>query len=69
MALNKKTERLLRPNFGLYFILLLGFVAAAVAMQQYALAGIEMAVWALFMAVYIIHQTNRKKQRRQGKKA
>ena len=62
MALNKKTERLLRPNFGLYFILLLIFVIAAIVLRQYALAGIELAVWALFMAAYIIHQANRRKQ-------
>ena len=60
--MNKKTERLLRPNFGLYFILLLVFVIAAIVLRQYALAGIELAVWALFMAAYIIHQANRRKQ-------
>ena len=60
--MNKKTERLLRPNFGVYFILLLGFVLATALLQQYVLAGIELAVWALFMAAYLLHQANRRKQ-------
>ncbi len=60
--MNKKTERLLRPNFGVYFILLLGFVLATALLQQYVLAGIELAVWALFMAAYLLHQASRRKQ-------
>ncbi len=60
--MNKKTERLLRPNFGVYFILLLGFVLATALLQQYVLAGVELAVWALLMAAYLLHQASRRKQ-------
>ncbi len=60
--MNKKLERLLRPNMGLYYVLMLGFVAATALLQQYVLAGIEFAVWALVMTAYLLHQANRKKQ-------
>ena len=60
--MNKKLERLLRPNMGLYYVLMLGFVAATALLQQYVLAGIEFAVWALVMTGYLLHQANRKKQ-------
>ena len=60
--MNKKTERLLRPNFGVYFVLLLGFVLATAVLQQYVLAGVELAVWVLLMTAYLLHQANRRKQ-------
>ena len=60
--MNKKTERLLRPNFGIYYILLLGFVLATVLLQHYVLAGVELAAWALFMTAYLLHQAHRRKQ-------
>lgn len=60
--MNKKLERLLRPNMGGYYVLLLGFVVATALLQQYVLAGIEFAVWALIMATYLLHRANRRKQ-------
>ena len=60
--MNKRTERLLRPNFGFYFVLLLGFVLATALLQQYVLAGVELAAWALLMTTYLLHQANRRKQ-------
>ena len=60
--MNKKLERLLRPNMGGYYVLLLGFVVAAALLQNYVLAGIELAVWALIMTTYLLHRANRRKQ-------
>ena len=60
--MNKKLERLLRPNMGGYYVLLLGFVLATALLQHYVLAGIELAAWALIMAGYLLHRANRRKQ-------
>ena len=60
--LNKKLERLLRPNMGGYYALLLGFVVATALLQQYVLAGIELAALALIMAAYLLHRADRRKQ-------
>ncbi len=60
--MNKKLERLLRPNMGGYYVLLLGFVVATALLQHYILAGIELAVWALIMAAYLLHRADRRKQ-------
>ena len=61
-ALNKKLGRLLQPNMGFYFMLLLGFALATALLEEYVLAGIELAVWVLVMALYLIQRTNRRKQ-------
>ena len=63
MALNKKLGRLLRPNMGVYFLLLLGFVAATALLQEYVLAGVELAVLALCTTVYLLHRAARRKDR------
>ncbi len=60
--MNKKLGRLLQPNMGLYFGLLLGFVAITALLQRYILAGIELAAWALFMTAYLVSRANRRKQ-------
>jgi len=60
--LNKRIGRLLRPNMGLYFVLLFVFVVAAAAQKAYALAGIELAAWALIMTLYLVNSSNRKKK-------
>ncbi len=60
--MNKKLGRLLQPNMGLYFGLLLGFVAITALLQRYILAGVELAAWALFMTAYLVSRANRRKQ-------
>ncbi len=60
--MNKKLGRLLRPNMGMYFILLFCFALAAVLLQQYLLASIELAVLAIGIALYLVLRANRKKQ-------
>jgi len=63
--LNKRINRLLRPDMGLYFILLLGFAVASIMMQEYVLAGVEFAALALVLLVYLLRRVNRKKQLKQ----
>ena len=60
--MNKKLGRLLRPNMGFYFLLLLGFVIATALLQAYVLAAVELAVLALGMTVYLLQRAGRKKQ-------
>jgi len=62
--LNKKIGRLLRPNMGLYFVLLFGFVVVAAVREEYALAGIELAALILGFALYLVNRSNRKKKLR-----
>ncbi len=63
-ALNKRIGRLLRPNMGFYFMFMLGFVVAAVLLQQYVLAGVELAIWALVMTLYLVNRASRRKKLR-----
>ncbi len=60
--MNKRIGRLLRPNMGFYFVLLLGFAVATALLQAYVLAGIELVVWALVMTLYLLHRVKRRKQ-------
>ena len=60
--MNKKLGRLLQPNMGFYFMLLLGFALVTALLGNYVLAGIELGVWVLVMALYLVQQTSRKKQ-------
>ena len=60
--MNKKIGKLLRPSMGFYFVVLAIFAAATALLQEYVLAGVELAVWALLMVVYLLHRANRRKQ-------
>ena len=60
--MNKKLGRLLRPNMGVYFILLFCFALVAALLQQYLLAAIELGVLAAGVALYLVLRAGRKKQ-------
>ncbi len=60
--MNKKLGRLLRPNMAPYFIALLIFAAITALLRQYVLAGVEFALWLLFMVTYLVLRAARKKQ-------
>jgi len=60
--LNKKMRRLLQPNMVSYFGILLCFAVATAFLQMYVLAGIELAVWAGFMVLFLVSRANRRKQ-------
>ena len=58
--MNKKLGRLLRPGAGVYFGLMAMFCVAALAVQQYILAGAEIAVTAVAFGAYLFWQNRRK---------
>ncbi len=60
--MNKKLGRLLQPGFQLFFVVLLGFVAAALIQRQYLLGGIEAAI----VFVLLLYQGVRQKRRRRA---
>ena len=60
--MKKRIGRLLRPNMAVYLSLMLLFVIPTVLLRQYAVAGIELAVWILVLVVYLLHRANRKKK-------
>lgn len=62
--MNKRIGKLLHPNMGVYFGLLLAFVLVTALFQQYILAGIELAALAIVMTVYLVFRANRRKQLR-----
>ena len=60
--MDKKLERRLRPNMGVYFSVLFVFAVAAALLEQYLLAGIALALYAGAMALYLLYYASRKKQ-------
>ena len=60
--MNKKLERLLKPNTGVHFIVLLLCGIAALLMEQYVLAGAELGATALLFAAFLFHRGYRRKQ-------
>ena len=63
--MDKRINRLLRPDMGLYFIFLFGFAVASALMHQYVLAGVELAALTLGLVVYLLRRVHRKKQLKQ----
>ena len=59
--MNKKLGWLLRPGAGILFVFLMGFAVAAGLMQYYILAGVELGVAAVLLALYLISQGQRRK--------
>ncbi len=60
--MNKRLGRLLRPGMGAYFIVLLAFAVAAALLEQYALAGVELAITTVLFAVYLLMKASRSRQ-------
>ena len=50
----KRTNRLLRPGLGVYFVVMIGFCLMALLADQPMLAGIEIAVTAALYASYLL---------------
>ena len=63
--MNKRINRLLRPDMGLYFIVLFGFALVSALLHEYVLAGVELAVLALGLLIYLLRRVRRKKQLKQ----
>ena len=60
--MNKKLEKLLKPNTGMHFVVLLLFGVAALLLEQYLLAGIALGVTALMFITFILYRNYRRKQ-------
>ncbi len=60
--MNKKMERLLKPNTGAQFIILLLFGIAALVMEQYLLSAAAITVTAVMFVAYLIFRGYRRKQ-------
>ena len=60
--MNKKLEKLLKPNTGMHFVVLLLFGVAALLLEQYLLAGIALGVTALLFITFILYRNYRRKQ-------
>ncbi len=60
--MNKKLERLLHPDPGLYLSILLCFAAAAAILNQYILAVVELGIT---LVLFVLHLVYRKYRRRQ----
>ena len=59
--MNKKLGWLLRPSAGSFLVFLMGFAAAAALMQYYVLAGVELGITAVLLALHLISQNQRRK--------
>ena len=60
--MNKKIGKLLWPGAGVYFALLLVFVAATAVFRQYLLAAIELAVFVLALVLHLMYWKYRRNQ-------
>ena len=59
--MKKRLVRLLRPGFGVFFVLLMAFAGAAVYLQYYMLALVEFSVIAVTLIAYLIYWNLRRK--------
>ena len=59
--MNKKLERLLHPDPGLYLGVLLCFAAAAAILNQYILALVELGITLVLFAAQLIHRSYRRR--------
>lgn len=60
--MNKRLERILKPNVSLYLLFMTGFVFAAIAWKEYILAGIEALVT---VALILMLQADKKHRRKE----
>ncbi len=63
--MNKKLGRLLRPGMGVYIGIMLAFCVVATLFQEYLLAGIELAVTAVVLTLYLVFKARRHNQLRE----
>ena len=61
LLMKKRLVRLLRPGFGVFFVLLMAFAGAAVYLQYYMLALVEFSVVAVTLIAYLIYWNLRRK--------
>ena len=54
--MDKKLGRLLRPNVGIYLLVLLCFGIAAALVGEYVLAGLELSITLLLFVVFLMNR-------------
>ena len=60
--MNKRLGRLFRPSMRMYFILLLVFALVTALLQQYWLAGVELAMTGLIFMIYMLIKRRRRRE-------
>lgn len=60
--MNKKLGLLLKPNTGLYLLVLLAFGIAAGIFGQYALAAVELLITLLLLLVHLLYKKNARRE-------
>ena len=60
--MDKKLGRLLWPGLWLYLLVMAGFVAAAVVLQNYILAAVEAALLLMVAAYYLFCRIRRRRE-------
>jgi len=60
--MNKRLEKMLKPNVGVHFFVLIGFSIVALLLEQYILAGVELGVTAILFIAYLMYRNHRRKQ-------
>ena len=60
--MNKKLEKLLKPNLGIYLFVMLGFGVAAVLAQRYVLGIVELVITLVLFAAYLLNRAYRRNQ-------
>ena len=60
--MNKKVERLLKPNLAVYMVLIFGFSIAALFMRNYMLCALSLGVGALAFTLHMIYRNYRRRE-------
>ena len=60
--MDKKLGRLLKPDMGVYFVLLFIFTVTTALHGQYALAAVELGVLAVAVVIYLVLRADRRRQ-------
>ena len=60
--MNKKLGRFLKPNLGVYLVIILAFSIGAVFFGNYILAAISLFVTALLFVIHLAYRSNRSKE-------
>jgi c-di-AMP phosphodiesterase-like protein len=59
--MNKKLGRLLHTSVSVYFLFMFGFSVAALALQQYVLAGVELFITLAVFLLYLLYKSRRRR--------
>lgn len=60
--MDKKLGRILKPSTGMYFLVFAGFGVTAALLGEYILAGVELGITLLLLAVHVMYNAHRHNQ-------